>query len=191
MSVRPCTTLVPFTAAMLTVGGAASRAAAQAPSPAPPGQAAQPVPRMTRAAARTIIAEGNRAWGRARVALDRATFDRMLAPDFYVQFPDRRMSRQEFMDEITGEDPRFKLARFDASVLTVEPRPDGSWSAVIQEKLEIEAAGADGKPERGYALWITRDGWRQTRGEWQITSSEVISFEQWRPGAPPPIPGWE
>ena len=51
-------------------------------------------PKLTTAEARRIIADGNREWGRARVALDRAAFEKTLAPDFYVQLPDRKITRQ-------------------------------------------------------------------------------------------------
>src|SRR3954466_11624468 len=47
--------------------------------------------------ARKVIQEGNTQWGKARVAHDRATFEKMLAPDFYVQLPDKKVSRQEFI----------------------------------------------------------------------------------------------
>lgn len=153
--------------------------------------AAQEAPAVSAAAAREAIAEGNRAWGRARVAYDRATFERMLAPDFWVQFPDRRVNRQEFIEQISTRMPGARLTRFDASVLTVEPAPDGGWTAVIQEKLEFERPGPDGRPVKGYALWITRDGWRETGGQWQITSSEAIGVETWRGGATPPFADWE
>ena len=165
--------------AALLVGATASTA------PTAPAQS------PTLAEARAAIAEGNRAWGRARVAHDRATFERMLAPDFYVQFPGRRLTRQEFIDQISEGMPGGRLARFDASVLTVEPRGDGAWSAVIQEKLEIERAGPDGRPVKVYSLWITRDVWRLGGGEWRIASSEAIGTEMWRGGARPPFPDWD
>ncbi len=144
---------------------------------------------VSAAEARRIIAEGNMAWGRARVALDRAHFDKMLAPDFYVQFPERRLTRQEFIDMISTAAPGAKLVRFDATVLTVQPSKDG-WVAVIHEKLESEFTGADGKTQKAYALWITRDGWRKTGDRWFITFSEAIGNESWRGGARPPFRDW-
>lgn len=153
--------------------------------------AAGQAPRADAAAAREAIAEGNRVWGRARVAHDRATFERMLAPEFYVQSSQGRMTRQEFIDMISGGMPGTTLTRFDASVLTVQPAADGGWSAVILEKLETERPGPDGRPVKGYSLWITRDGWRQSGGRWQITSSEVIGVQTWHDGAAPPLPDWE
>jgi hypothetical protein len=77
------------------------------------------------------------------VGFDRPTFERMLAPDFYVQLPDRRISRQEFLDEISKPSPRARLSRFDVEVLTVEQDGD-VLVAVIEEKLEL--VPADGRP---------------------------------------------
>ena len=64
--------------------------------------------------------------GKARVALNKNTFEKMLAPDLYVQFKDRRLTRQQFIDLISSFPPGVTLTRFDASVLTVEPNGDDS-----------------------------------------------------------------
>jgi Domain of unknown function (DUF4440) len=148
----------------------------------------QTAPPLSLAEARRIIAEGNREWGRARVALDTAAFERTLAPDFYVQMPDKKISRTEFLGMISANPPGAKLVRFDASVLTVEPAPtsDG-WVATIQEKLEFERA--DGKP-RVYSLWVTRDTWKKLGDRWVVTSSEAIGDEFWRDGTKPPFRDW-
>ena len=146
-------------------------------------------PKLTPAEARRIIAEGNREWGRARVALDTAVFERTLAPDFYVGMPDgRKITRPEFLEMISSQPKGGKLVRFDASVLTVQatPSPD-VWIATIQEKLEIERT--DGKP-RVYSLWITRDTWKKTGDHWSVTSSEAVGDEFWRDGAKPPFKDW-
>jgi len=60
------------------------------------------------------------------VALDMNTIERMLAQDFYFQLPDRKLTRQEFIDRMHS----LKITRFDASVLTVEPRGN-DWAALI------------------------------------------------------------
>jgi hypothetical protein len=151
--------------------------------------AQQPTPTISPVEARTIIAEGNREWGRARVALDTAAFERTLAPDFYVQMPDgKKITRPEFLEMISSHPKGGKLVRFDASVLTVEPLPaaDG-WVATIQEKLEFERT--DGKP-RTYSLWITRDTWKKLGNRWVVTSSEAIGDEFWRNGEKPPFRDW-
>src|SRR5436309_12591129 len=70
---------------------------------------AQDSGKLSPAEARKIIADGNIAWGKARVALDRQVFETMLAPDFYVQLPDRKLSRQEFIDFISTPHPGMKL----------------------------------------------------------------------------------
>ena len=148
----------------------------------------QETPRLTPAEARRIIADGNVAWGKARVALDQAAFQKMLAPDFYVQLPDQKMTRQQFLDRISSNPPGARLTRFDASVLTVSPSPtsDG-WVALIQEKLEYERADGKGK---AYALWITRDGWKKVGDQWVVTFSEALGNEFWRDGATPPFKDW-
>ncbi len=55
----------------------------------------------------------------------------MLAPDLYVQFSDRRLTRQQFIDRITSYPPGITLTRFDASVLTVEPNGD-DWVLLMK-----------------------------------------------------------
>ncbi len=145
------------------------------------GQDSSPI---TAAEVRKIIADGNRQWGKARVEYDKKTFEKMLAADFYVQLPGRRLTRQEFIEIISVQLQGFKLTRFDATVLTVQPSTDG-WVAVIHEKLEIDSP--DGKI---YSLWITRDGWKKMNNQWVITFSEAIGSEQWSGGEKPPFPDW-
>jgi hypothetical protein len=155
---------------------------------APMALAQTPVPDPAVAAARKVIADGNKEWGRARVAMDKATFDRMLSPDFYCQLPGQKVSRKDFVDMISQSRPNVKLTRFDASVLTVEQEGD-HWVATIQEKLEVER-NKDGKTEKAYSLWITKDTWKQTGDKWQILSSEALGSENWWGGAKPPMPDW-
>ena len=146
-------------------------------------------PSLTPVEARKIIADGNREWGRARVALDTAAFERTLAPDFYVQMPDdKKITRSEFLEMISSNPKGGKLVRFDASVLTVEPSTSSdTWVATIQEKLEFERT--DGKPKT-YSLWITRDTWKKLGDRWVVTSSEAIGDEFWRNGEKPPFKDW-
>ena len=139
---------------------------------------------LTAAEARKIIAEGNLQWGKARVEYDTKTFEKMLAPDFYVQVPGRKLTRQEFIDAISVQRPGIKLTRFDATVLTVQQR-EGVWVAVIHEKLEMDSPNG-----KVYSLWITRDGWKKVGDQWFITFSEAIGNEQWRGGEKPPFPKW-
>ena len=139
---------------------------------------------LTAAEARKIIADGNRQWGKARIEYDKETFERMLAPDFYVLIQDRKLTRQEFIDAISVQRPGVKLTRFDATVLTVQ-QSEGTWVAVIHEKLEFDSP--EGKV---YSLWITRDGWRKVDDQWFITFSEAIGNEPWRGGEKPPFPDW-
>ena len=143
----------------------------------------------SRADGRKLLVELNREWGKARVAFDRPAFERMLAPDFYVQMPDRRIARKEFLDEISSPSPRTRLTRFDVEVLTVEPVGESGdeWVAVIAEKLEL--APADGRP-KAYSLWVTRDRWKRLGGRWMALSSEAIGSELWRNGEKPPVRDW-
>ena len=139
---------------------------------------------ITAAEARKIIAEGNRQWGKARVEYDKKTFEKMLAADFYVQLPRRKLTRDEFIKIISLQQQGIKLTRFDATVLTVQRDADG-WVAVIHEKLEIESPGG-----KIYSLWITRDGWKRVNNQWVITFSEAIGSEQWPGGVKPPFLDW-
>ena len=50
---------------------------------------AQSVPAVSSAEARKAIEAGCIEWAKERVALDMNTIQRMLAPDFYFQLPDR------------------------------------------------------------------------------------------------------
>src|SRR5271169_6312444 len=84
---------------------------------------AQSVPAVSSAEARKEIEAGYTEWAKARVALDMNTIERMLAPDFYFQLPDRKLTQREFIDRMHF----LKITRFDASVLTVEPRGN-DWS---------------------------------------------------------------
>lgn len=151
----------------------------------------RPVPGGVNAAqARDIITDGNRVWGRARLEFDRAVFERMLTGDFHVQIdPDNRLTRQEFIDQISTMRPNLRLTRFDATVLTVEPDGDDGWAALIQEKVESQGNLMDGTPFHSYSLWITRDGWRRIGDEWKIAYSNAVSVERWQ-NTRPPLPNW-
>ena len=146
----------------------------------------QASPAVSRAEARKIIVDLNREWGKARVAFDKPTFERMLAPDFYVQLPDQKLTRREFIDEISAPPRGGKLTRFDVTVFTVEPSGD-AWVAVIEEKLEF--ARAEGKGTV-YSLWVTRDRWKKFGDRWMALSSEAIGNESWRDGVKPPFRDW-
>lgn len=109
----------------------------------------QSAPAVSSAEARKAIQVGYAEWAKARVALDMNTIERTLAPDFYFQTPDRKHTRQEFIDSM----PSLKITRFDASVLTVEPRGN-DWSVLIFEKAEVETKDKDGKRARGTECWL-------------------------------------
>jgi ketosteroid isomerase-like protein len=148
--------------------------------------------KVTQEEARKMIQEQNTAWGKARVALDKKTFESMMAPDpeFYVELSGgRRLTRQQFLDLITAYPPGVTLARFDAIVLTVEPKGT-DWVALILEKLEIGRKDEKGEVHKQYVISITRDGWRkQATGKWVALFSEQIGQQRWR-DTPPPIANW-
>jgi hypothetical protein len=146
----------------------------------------QEPPALSRAEARKIIVDLNREWGTARVAFDKPKFEKMLAPDFHVQLPDQKLTRKEFIDEISAPSRGGKLTRFDVEVLTVAPSGD-AWVALIEEGLEF--ARADGKGTV-YSLWVTRDRWKKFGDRWMALSSEAIGNESWRDGAKPPFRDW-
>jgi hypothetical protein len=108
----------------------------------------------------------------------------MLAPDFYVQLPGQKLTRQQFIQMISAQMPGAKLTRFDATVLTVQRAKD-HWVAIIHEKLEMESPKG-----KVYSLWITRDGWKKTGDQWVITFSEAIGSETWMGGVKPPFQDW-
>ena len=145
---------------------------------------AQSAPAVSPAEARTAIQAGYAEWAKARVALDMNTIERMLAPDFYFQLADRRLTRQEFIDRMHSG----KMTRLDATVLTVEPR-DNDWSVFIFLKVEVETKDKEGKTSKGYRLLVSRDGWRKVNDhQWTLLSSEVLSLQQWQ--ETPPITNW-
>ena len=146
---------------------------------------AQSAPAVSSAEARKAIQVGYAEWAKARVAMDMTTIERMLAPDFYVQAPDRKHTRQEFIDGM----PSRKITRFDASVLTVEPRGN-DWSVLIFEKVEVETKGQDGKTSKGYRVLVARDGWRKLNdNQWTLLSSEPLGQQRWQDEIPP-IANW-
>jgi len=139
--------------------------------------------------ARKAIQDGNVEWGKARVALDKNAFEKMLAPTLYVQVGGQRLARQQFVDAISSYPAGVTLTRFEAQVLTVAPKGN-DWVAIILEKLEYERTDSQGKTEKEYWTWVTRDGWRKvTGGKWLILFSEEISHEKWK-GTPPPLANW-
>lgn len=145
---------------------------------------AQSAPAVNSTEARKAIQAGYVEWGKARVALDMNTIERMLAPDFYFQLPDRKRTRQEFIDGL----PSLKLTRFDASVLTVEPRGN-DWSVLIFAKGEVEIKDKEGKTSKGYIALVARDGWRKSNdNQWTILSSEPLGQQRWQER--PPIANW-
>ena len=145
---------------------------------------AQSAPAVSPAEARTAIQAGYATWAKARVALDMSTIERMLAPDFYFQLPDRKLTRQEFIDRV----PSLKITRFSETVLTVEPR-DNDWSVFIFAKAEIETKDKEGKTSKEYRVLVARDGWRKLNdNQWTLLSSEPLGQQRWQES--PPISNW-
>lgn len=145
---------------------------------------AQSAPAVSPAEARIGIQAGYAEWVKARVAVDRETIEKMLAPDFYFQLPGRRVARQDFINGALS----LKVTRFDESVLTVDTIGN-DWSAVIFAKAEVENKDKDGKTSKGYRVLVSRDGWRkQGDGHWILLSSEVLSQQRWTER--PPIANW-
>ena len=123
----------------------------------------------------------------ARVALDKNTIERMLAPDLYVQTPDRKLTRQEFIDAIFSRP--YTLTRFDATVLTVEPRGN-DWAALVLEKLEGEIKDNSGKTSKIYVMGVVRDGWGKLNdNQWTLLWSEQLGQQLWEEQIPP-IANW-
>lgn len=145
---------------------------------------AQSTPSVNSADARKAIGAGYIEWAKARVSLDMNTVEKMLAPDFYFQLPDRKRTRQEFIDSV----PSLKLTRFDISVLTVEARGN-DWSVVVSEKGEVDIKDKDGKTSKAYIELVARDGWRKIDdNRWILLSSEPLGQQRWQDK--PPIANW-
>ena len=145
---------------------------------------AQTAPAVDSTEARKAIEAGYTEWATARMALDMNTIERMLAPDFYFQLPDRKLTRQEFIDRVHST----KQTRFDASVLTVDPRGN-DWSVVISAKVEAETKDEHGKTSKVYIMLVARDGWRKSNdNQWTLLSSEPLGRQQWQES--PPIANW-
>jgi ketosteroid isomerase-like protein len=147
---------------------------------------AQSAPAVSSAEARQAIQAGYAEWAKARVAMDKNTIESMLAPDLYVQTPDRKLTRQEFIGSLFSRP--YTLIRFDASVLTVEPRGN-DWSVLIFEKVEVETKDKDGKTSKGYRALVARDGWRKLNdNQWTLLWSEQLGQQRWQES--PPIANW-
>jgi hypothetical protein len=139
--------------------------------------------------ARQAIEQGETSWARARVSIDKDAFEKALAPDFYAQLPDRRLTRAEFITRISNYPPGVTLTRFDNRVLTVQQEGD-KWVAIILEKLEYERRDEGGKKVTEYAQWVTRDGWKKFGNEWKALFSEAVGVERWKNGERPPMKDW-
>jgi ketosteroid isomerase-like protein len=134
---------------------------------------AQSAPAVSSAEARKAIQAGYVEWDKARVAMDKNTIERMLAPDLYVQTPDRKLTRQEFIDAIFSRP--YALTRFDATVLKVEPRGNG-WAALVLEKLEGEIKDNSGKTSKIHVMGVARDGWGKLNdNQWTLLWSEQLA----------------
>lgn len=105
----------------------------------------------------------------------------MSVPDLYVQFKDRRLTRQQLCNRISSyPPPSVTLTGYDVSVVTVAPNGD-DWVAIILEELEFERKGADAKGEKEYAAWVTRDGRRKlSSNKWVILFSDEVGQERWK-----------
>jgi len=145
---------------------------------------AQSAPAVNSTEARKAIEAGYTEWAKARLVVDMNTIERMLAPDFYFQLPDRKVTRQEFIDRVHSR----KLTRFEESALTVEPRGN-DWSVVISAKVEEETKDEHGKTIKVYTMLVARDGWRKSNdNQWTLLSSEPVGRQQWQER--PPIANW-
>jgi hypothetical protein len=141
-----------------------------------------------RAQVRKEITDAYTVWGKARLSYDNGIYEKMLGPDFYAQLPQQKLTRIEFIDVVSKQNPNAKLKRFESQILSIGKTGD-DWVAVITEKLEAEVKAADGKVGKVYNIWVTRDGWRKAGDRWTVTFTEAIGFEVWR-DTKPPLTGW-
>jgi hypothetical protein len=148
---------------------------------------AQSAPAVSPAEARKAIQAGYAVWAKAVVApMDRKTVESMLGPDLYVQTATRKLTRQEFIDALFTRP--LSLTRFDATVLTVEPKGD-EWAAIVFEKLEGEIKDENGKTVKVYIMGVARDGWGKSNdNQWTLRFSEQLG--QQRSQESPPVANW-
>lgn len=169
-------------AVVLLLGAGAGTAGAQASGPG-----------LSLAEAREGIVAATKRWDAARLAVDTAALTHALLPEFYaVMNPfdaDARLSRDAFLAQVLALPAGKRLARFETTILTLIRTPKG-FEAVVQEKLEFVGAPTGGAEVREYALWVTRDGWRQVDGEWKATHSIAVGAQGWRAPARPPFADW-
>jgi hypothetical protein len=132
----------------------------------------------------------NAAWDAARTSYDIAAIERMLAPDFWVQIGPQRMTRAEFIAEISRRQPGVRLARFESEILTLNQEQD-VWAAVVEEKLEVEVTEPDGAKQTSCSLWITKDRFRRDGDSWTTLSSEAVGWVGWGAGEQPPFDDWD
>ena len=146
---------------------------------------AQSAPAVSPAEARKAIQLGYAEWTKARVALDMNTIERMLAPDFSFQTPEKTVTRKEFIESM----PSLRITRFDGSVLTVEPKGN-DWAVVVLEKLEGEIKDNSGKTSKIYVMGVVRDGWGKLNdNQWTLLWSEQLGQQRWKEESPP-IANW-
>lgn len=148
-----------------------------------------PAPFQSPTEVRDELAAVGAQWDAARTSFDVAAFERMLAPDFWVQIGSEKIPRAQFIDMISKSRPEARLVRFESRILTLTREKD-VWAAVVLEKLEAEVKGADGKTGKNYSLWVTRDRFRKDAQGWTCLSSEALGSESWSGGQVPPFDDW-
>lgn len=141
-----------------------------------------------KATARAKITDGYERWNSARSIHDKAAFEKLFAPDFYMQLKGPKLTRQQLIDQLTTENPNVKLVKVETEVLTVIPR-DKDWEAIISERQAYDGKGPDGATHHVVFQWVTRDGWHQDGDNWQALYSEEVSSEMWR-DTKSPFAGW-
>ena len=149
---------------------------------------AQSAPAMNSTEARKEIEAAYIVFGKAAVGpMDKITMEKMLGPDLYVQTATRRATRQEYLDYLYTRP--LTLTRFDATVLTVEPRGN-DWAVLVFEKLEGQLKDKNGKTSKIYIWGVARDGWgKRNDNQWTVLFSEELGGPQISEELPP-IANW-
>ena len=134
---------------------------------------AQSAPAMNSTEARKEIEAAYVVFGKAAVGpMDKVTMEKMLGPDLYVQTATRRATRQEYLDYLYTRP--LTLTRFDATVLTVEPRGN-DWAVLVFEKLEGQLKDKSGKSSNIYIWVVARVGWgKRNDNQWTVLFSEEL-----------------
>ena len=148
---------------------------------------AQSAPAMNSTEARKEIEAAYVVFGKAAVGpMDKVTMEKMLGPDLYVQTATRRATRQEYLDYLYTRP--LTLTRFDATVLTVEPRGN-DWAVLVLRNSKASSRTRVAKPARSTSGELHAMAGERNDNQWTVLFSEELGGPQISEDIPP-IANW-